>query len=222
MNASSPRAASRQFAPTRFSGKVWILAAQFAIFGSLSAQALIAGPLFLTGIMKTADRRPGTDAGIALTLIGVLLAPVAALFLFNILARRRPLLYLCQEGIVVNLIGVSSLDGLPVVPGFSRAIALLRVAWLIVSLQGFKQQLVYAPWHGFQAAQVSGLRMQRKLAVFANFFRPAPIGVQPEFISDQLWFAEVEFTSSLEQIARSITIYSTDVRARQQLPSWQN
>ncbi|HVX13542.1 MAG TPA: hypothetical protein VHC22_20320 [Pirellulales bacterium] len=46
--------------------------------------------------------------------------------------------------------------GLPEVPGFGQGFALLRVAWSIVSLQGFKQQLLYTSWATVRDAQVSG------------------------------------------------------------------
>jgi hypothetical protein len=220
MNAPLRTAIPRQFAPTQFTGKTWIYAAPFAIFGAFSAQGLVAGPLLLTGVLKTADGRPGTQAGIALLIIGIILAPVTALFLFNTLARRRPLVYLCREGIVVNLIGVSTLEGPLAVLGFGRALAMLRVTWLIVSGQGFRRQLVYAPWQGFQAAQISGPAMQRRLAVWATFNRSAWSSAQPDWFSDRLWFDEAEFSLSLDQIARSITIYSMDAGAQQQLPSW--
>lgn len=209
-----------QFDPTQFRGKTWIFFAQAIIFGQFAVFALVLGPLFLTGAMKRADGRPATDAGIPLTVMGTIFAAVTALAVFNIVARRRPLVRLCREGIVVNRIGVSSLDGVPAIPGFGRAMALLRVAWLVVSLQGFRQQLVYSPWESFRAAQVSGLTMQRRLTIFASFFRPPNEEEWPEHLGKWITFEEVAFAVPLDHVAHSVTMYFTDVSARQRLPSW--
>lgn len=209
-------------ASAQFRGKTWIFLAQAVVFGSLALFALLMGPLFLSGALKRVDGKPAQDAGIALIAMGVVLSLPAALAIFNIVARRQPVVSLYREGIAVNLIGVSSLDHLPPVPGFSQALSLLRLAWLILSLQGFKQQLVYAPWGSFGAAQVSGLTMQRTLTIIAPFFRPGAEGEPPTHITKAVSFAEAAFAASLDQIARTLTTYALDARARQKLPSWRD
>lgn len=211
---------SRRSAPFEFRGKTWIYVASFLIVGGLAAFSLVMGPLFLTGAIKRADGKPGTEGGIALCIVGVLLSLVAALPLFRIVALRRPLLRLCREGIVVNLIAASSLDVLPQIPGLGKGLKLLHIAWLIVSLQGFRQHLVYAPWRTFQAAQVSGFKMAREITIVALFYRMADGRWQPNPIDDQLTFQEAEFAASLDKIAESVLFYAANAAAREQLPSW--
>lgn len=211
---------SRRSAPSEFRGKTWIYVASFLVVGGLAAFSLVMGPLFLTGAMKDARGQPATDAGIALCIFGVLLTLVAALPLFRIMALRKPLLRLCREGIVVNRIAASSLDDLPQIPGLGKGLKLLHAAWLIVSLQGFRQHLVYAPWHTFQAAQVSGFKMARELTIVALFHRMADGCWQPNPIGDQLTFQDAEFASTLDKIAESALYYAANMAAREQLPSW--
>ena len=118
--------------PTQFSGKIWIYVAQAVVVGGLTAFCLLLGPLFLFELIRSADGRPTRPAGIALCILSVPFLLVFLLAAFNIAARRRPLLRLYREGIEMNMIGASSLDGSPIpIP------KLVRVAWLIVSLQGF-------------------------------------------------------------------------------------
>lgn len=207
-------------APFQFRGKSWISVVTAIMFGYFAVFSLVMGPLFLTGALKPADGRPGTDAGIALSVFGVVFSLVTALALFRVMALKRPLVRLCREGIVIRLIGASSLDGLPEIPFFGEALALLRLAWLIVSLQGFKQQIVYASWETFRDAQVWGLVMQRKLTVFASFFRPSSAERRPGFDFDHIEFREVAFAASLDEVARAIMVYSADASARQLLSSW--
>lgn len=211
---------SQRPAPTQFRPKSWIYLVSALIFGGLAAFSMAMGPLFLTGAMKRADGKPATDAGIALCVFGLAFGAIAALALFQVLAHRQPLLRLCREGIIVNRVAASSLDDLPLIPGFGKMVALLRIAWLVVSLQGFRQHFVYAPWETFQTAEVGGLAMQRKLTIFALFFRPVAGAAQPQCIADQFIFEEVAFARPLDEIVRSISIYSTHAAARQGLPSW--
>jgi hypothetical protein len=62
--------------------------------------------------------------------------------------------------------------------------------------------------------------MQRKLTVFALFFRPSSAERLPECVFDHIEFQEVAFAASLDEVARAITIYSADASARQLLSSW--
>lgn len=207
--------------PHEFRGKRWIYVASALVFGGLAAFSMVMGPLFLTGAMKAADGRPATDAGIALSIFGLAFSVVAALSLFQVLARRQPLLRIRREGIIVNRIATSPLDDFPSIPGIGKLVALVRIAWLFVSLQGFQQHLVNAPWETFQDAQVWGLAMQRKLTIFSLFFRQVTGASEPQCIGDQLVFEEVAFVVPLDEIARSLTIYAADEAAQQQLPSWE-
>lgn len=207
-------------APTQFRGKSWIAVVSALVFGNFALFGLIFGPLFLTGAMKAADGRPTTNAGIALSIFGVVFGLVAVLALFRARALRQPLVRLRRQGIVVRVIGATSLDGLPHVPVFGDGLALLRVAWSIVSLQGFKQQLVYTSWQSVRDAQVWGPPLQRKLTIFASFARPSNADGLPEQIFDNVQFEEVAFADSLTEVARAIAIYCADEGARQRLPSW--
>src|SRR3954465_2957401 len=111
---------SRPDMPTRFTGKTWIFYAQALIWGGIGTFGLIFGPLFLFGFMNKANGAPATDAGIGLTVVSVPLLMLSDLAVYNIRARRRPLLRLCREGIEIMEIGRSSLDGIPLIPGMIR------------------------------------------------------------------------------------------------------
>ena len=199
---------------TEFSGKTWIFVAQVVVFGSLGGFSLIMGPLFLTGVIKPANGRPGNDAGIALTIMSIPLLLVFALAVFNLVARRRPILRLCREGLEVNIIGASSLDGIPLIPG------LVRVAWLVISMQGFKQQIMWVPWHYLGHVVVSGPPMARRLTIDASIpLRHAAPEVIQSAMASQITFHEVAFDASLDQIAASIIAYSQNSASRARLPS---
>lgn len=189
--------------PTEFSGKTWIFYAQALILGCLGTFSLICGPLFLFGVVKPANGKPGTDAGIALSIIAIPLLLIAALAVFNILARRRPIIRILPTGIEVNQIGCSSLDAVPLLPG------LLRVAWLIVSRQGFRQQLLFAPWESFSHAMVVGPVMSRTLIILGKFCPTTASGpVDSGKVHGQIAIHEVAFTSDVTQIAAAINEYS--------------
>lgn len=201
--------------PIQFTGKTWIFVVQAVVFGVLGIFSLILGPLFLFEIMKDARGQPAVDAGVALTVTSVPLLCVFALAVFNTVARRRPVLRVCREGLAVNMIGSSSLDAIPLIPW------VIRVTWLIVSLQGFKQQTLLAPWQTVHMADVAGPPMARTLTIIASWNRasdgqfPLPVPV-----ANEIAFPEVAFRSPLEQIAHAINGYCQDLESRNDLPSW--
>jgi hypothetical protein len=199
---------------TRFTGKTWIFVAQAFVFGGFALFTLMLGPLFLFEIMKDARGQPARDAGVVLTIMSIPMLLVFALAVFNIVARRRPLICLHREGLAINIIGSSSLDGIPLIPG------MIRVAWLILSLQGFKQQMLFMPWQSFVGIQISGLPMARRLTIAGSMFRSTDGQiVHSAAVANQVTFPEVAFDSPLDLIAASIKACHKYLESSNQLSS---
>jgi hypothetical protein len=174
----------------------------------------ILGPLFLFDIMKRADGKPGTEAGVAMSIMAVPMFLVALPGWFNVYARRKPLLRVCTEGMQINVIGASSLDGTPLIPN------LVRVAWLILSLQEFKKQIGWIPWEMLRNIEVVGLPMMRSLVIDATIAYPTFRGdAMTARIGDSIAFRDAEFQDSLEVIASAIQQFYNDPDARIALPS---
>ncbi len=209
----APAPMSHHIPTTEFLAKTWIFVVGAIVLGGLAAFSLILGPLFLFEVAKNARGQPAPDAGLALTIMSVPLALMFALAVFNIAARRRPLLRVCREGLAINLIGTSSLDGVPLVP------TLVRVAWLIVTLQGFRQQILFAPWASFRGASISGLPMVRKLTIAGDMYRSSRIEPAEPF-ANQVVLDESAFVVPLEQIAGTINEYRQQAELRDSLGSW--
>jgi len=206
---------SYQTPPTQFRGKTWIVVVNAIVFGGLAGFCAVLGPLFLVGVLKPADGRPGTGAGIALSIISVPLVLVFVLAVFHVLARRRPVLRLCREGLEINLLGASSLDDVPLVPVF------VRLTWLIVSLQGFRQQLVRARWEDLRGLRITGPPMARTLTIAAAVDRSAsPPDGQPGPKANRVSFGEAAFARPLDQVASAIQAYHRNAKLRGRLPSW--
>lgn len=200
---------------TRFTGKTSIFAVQAAVFGSFGVFSLVLGPLFLFEIMKDARGEPAVDAGIALSIMSVPMLVLCALAAFNLRARRRPLLCICREGLEINLIGSSSLDEIPLVPGT------IRVAWLVLTLQGFKQENLHAPWESFHAAEITGLPMVRTLTIYGNMYRVSDAAIGPPILAaNQVSFRDAAFDAPLDDIAETINGYFRYPEARHHLPTW--
>ncbi|MEW4571381.1 hypothetical protein AB1L88_26200 [Tautonia sp. JC769] len=203
--------------PTAFMGKTWIFVVQAITFGIFAAFGLGLGPLFLLGIMVRADGRPGTDAGIAMCLMGIPLLLIFAMAVFNLRARREPLLRLCREGIEIVRVGSSSLDGIPMIP------AVLRIAWLIVSTEGFRKTVVHVPWGDVLGARVTGPRMARRLVIVVS---PARAEAEDDRLSGgagpggEITLDEFEFKTPLDQIAEAIHSAANAPVGFGQLPSW--
>ncbi len=193
----------RRAFPTEFRGKTWIFVVQALVFGGFAVFGLVFGPLFWLGIRERADGRPATDAGIFLTSWGVLCFPIFALAVFNIVARWKPILRICREGVEMTIIGSTSLDGVPFVPGP------IRVAWAILTTQGFRKRIVRVAWGELRQVEVSGLPMARKLTVITSSSH-----------SETVMFREHVFESPLNAIALAVSSFAEDDEARDGLTSW--
>lgn len=198
---------------TVFFGKTWHVYVGSLLFTALAACSAIMGPLFLLEIIKPAHGRPGTEAGIALSVMAALMCLIASLGWFNILARRRPLLRICEEGLEINVTGASSLDDVPLLP------LMVRVAWLILSLQGFKKQIGGIPWRSMRTVQVRGLPMARTLVIEATIiyptFRSEQVTVR---IANAVTFRDAEFQDPLDTIADAISSFALEPEAHSSLP----
>ena len=125
------------------------------------------------------------------------------------------MLRLCREGIEFVEIGSSSLDGIPLIP------ELIRIAWLILSMQGFRKRVVRVPWRDFQDAWVSGPPMARRLTIDASGSLAIAEELPPgTFVADQLVMTEVMFSTPLDEIAAAILLYAENPIDREHLASW--
>ena len=197
-----------------FYAKSWYLYVWAIVFTMLALFCAIFAPLFLFDIMKRADGKPGTDAGVAMSIMAVPMFLIALLGWFNVYARRKPLLRICEEGMEINVIGASSLDGTPLIPN------LVCVAWLILSLQGFKKQIGWIPWETLRNIEVVGLPMKRSLLIEATIAYPAFRGdAMTARIGDSIAFRDAEFQEPLEVLVSTIQEFYNDADARGALPS---
>jgi hypothetical protein len=181
---------------TLIRAKTWIFRTQAIAFGTLSAFGLVFGPLFLIGYIKPAHGGSGVGAGVALTISGVIFAPILALALFNIYARRKPLIALVEGGIEINSIGASALDGVPFIPGY------VRVAWSIVTGQGFRSQMLRIPLNSLTDASIQGFSMARVLAI-----RFTQASDKSKHVIHELHFPEHVFCQPIDTVAAAIRSY---------------
>ena len=124
---------------TEFYGDSWLYRTGAFLSALLAFICVLIAILFLCGISKPANGIPGGVAAVRLLLVAVPICFFAILFWFHVLARRRPLLRICQERLEVNIVGRGSLD---LVPGIPTSI---KLVWLVLSMQGFRKQIGWVP-----------------------------------------------------------------------------
>ncbi|MDX1930799.1 MAG: hypothetical protein SFV81_30020 [Pirellulaceae bacterium] len=196
-----------------FFAKTWYHGVLAAVSSHLAAMCTIMGPLFLFGFMKKADGTSGVDAGIALCALATPMILLALLGWSNVLVRRKPLLRIDDEGIEVNLIGRSSLDGVPLIP------PVIRVMWLVVSLQGFKQQLGWIPWEMYRGVQIGGMPMVRTLFIDATIAFESSTGADMQLrLVDGTAFVDADFQVPLEKVAATIQAFYDEFESRRAFP----
>jgi hypothetical protein len=209
--------------PLGYRGKTWIYTAQAIIFGGLGGFAGIMGPLFLSGILRPAHGRPGTQAGIALSIMSV---PFLLLFAgaFNQRLAYGQLILRCyREGIEFDLIGDTG-RRIPLVP------RLFSILWSHVSGRAFQRSTVRLNWSNLQDITIIGMPMARELFIRGEWQSPRKsttasakmpnvefeeIAYGPEFA-----IPEVTFARSLSDIATEIETVANNEQLQQSLPSW--
>ncbi len=201
--------------PTEFLGKQWIDVVKAIFFGGLGVAALVMGPLCYLGLWKKVDGKAATEAGLGLTLASVFFLILFALAVSNISAKRTPLLRICREGIVIRMIGASSLDKTPFIPAFARLV------WLVLSFEGFRDRTLYVPWNTFQEVKVTGPMMARLLTIVGPTFLSSEIDTswEPPFANETV-LPEVTFVKPLQQIADAVRQLHQSPQIRDTLPSW--
>ena len=183
--------------------------AQLFVLGALGLFSVILGALFWTGTIADANGQDRPQAGPPSVIIGCCLLAVSVLAAFNIVARIAPVIRCYREGIECNLIGTTSLDGVPLVPG------LVRVAWTVLSLQGFRSQRVRVLWSKFGGARVGGIPMAYILSL------NGPITNQKNGrVTQCIVFKQVALKDHLEQVADTLNVLAAEPARREQLPSW--
>jgi hypothetical protein len=188
-----------------FYGKTWYYYVTALLMTMLAAFASIMGPLFLFGIMKRADGKPGTDAGTALSIMAIAMLAAAILAWLNVLAHRKPMLKLCNEGMKVNLIGALRINGATLLP------SIMRVA--------FGQHAGWIPWSSLRSVDVGGMKMVRSLTIDGSIIKPTNSVNKPaKSLGERVTFRDAEFRKSLDDVAASIQHFARNPELRKLLP----
>jgi hypothetical protein len=192
-----------------FRAKTWIFWAQCAVFGGLGLFSVSFGILFWTGAMTDALGKTRPDAGPPMLVTGSGMLAVAVLAVFKILGRVAPVIRCYREGVMCNLVGATSLDGIPLLPG------LIRVAWAIISIQGFRSQRVCVAWPEFSEAKVGGIPMAHVLKLSGKF-----MNLKNEQITRSITFSQASLLDHPRLIASTLNEMAANPTQRDSLPSW--
>ena len=140
-----------------------------------------------------------------LTLVGVPFTLLFAHSVYSLWARRRPLLRICREGVEALVIGESSLDRIPLVPG------LVRIAWSILSGQGFRSRIVRIPWTRLGETVVQWTPRGRVLAI---------VGTTDAGTHETLYFGDYSLKHPLDEIAEAISSHRAGSKDPTAIRSW--
>ena len=195
--------------PDRFYGKTWIYWVQAVILGPFGLFAVTFGERFWTGAMTDANGEPRPAAGPSLVIIGSVLLVVCLMAIIHVARRVRPIVRIFRDGIECQIIGETSLDHVPAVPKF------VRLAWAILSLQGFGARRVRFAWPQFEAARVGGPWLEQWLALDGS-----PVDARTGLDGGRILFAQVAFRVPLQAVADALNEFAADPAARGRLAAW--
>jgi hypothetical protein len=193
-----------------FRGKTWIYTANLLIFGFLGSFCIIMGVLFGTKTLTDANGDPRPQAAIPLLILGPVMLLVAGLALYQLIARRIPIISCFREGVVCNMIAP------PLFPGLQYFPAGIRLVVMLFSGQGFRRFEYCAPWEAFGGAEIRGTAMSYQILLLGAFRN-----MKTNHVFGQITLRQVEFKDSPDDIAATINSLVANRAARDKLTSWQ-
>jgi hypothetical protein len=193
----------------RFRGKTWIYWVQMIVFGAFGIFGAIFGALFWSGAMTDANGEARPQAGPPLIITGICALAFATLALSNIVARIRPTVRCFRQGIECNIVGATSLDRVPLVP------KVFRLAWAILSLQGFRSNQLRVAWSDFLGAQVTGIPMAYVLVL-----NGAALNGKGKYIAGPIRFPQVSLKAHPNEVANVLNGFARDEQMRNRLQNW--
>ena len=199
---------------TEFFGKTWIYQVGALLSALLVILCILIAILFAAGVLEPKGAIRPTVAASRLLLISIPIAFITVLCWSNLLARRRALLRICQEGLEVNIVGRGSLDHVHGLP------TSIKLAWLVISMQGFRRQIGWVPWESYRGVVVSGVPTRRTLTIHGTVAYPTFHGDEIEAtVGAHVTFYGSECRDSLQEIANAIETTSADSSQWADLPS---
>lgn len=194
--------------PTAFAGKKWILIAQVIFCGFLGLSFLPIGVLAALGRWTNANGGSAADAApwiLGCSTCITLVFASRSVQLFRIF--RRPRIAIYREGIEIRMIGMTSLDHVPFIP------VSIRVAFEVLSLQGFRLRSFFIAWQDLESANVYGFPMSRTLRIEGRAVERAPT-VERETKSFVFEFKDAELKRPLDKVQEAILRYQRELRLR--------
>ncbi len=173
------------------------------------------GPLILLGQVKDDFGKPFPPvAGVVVSAIAIVLGFLTWVLWKNFLARARPLIRLCHDGVEVRVITASALNDDWTTP--SKPVLL----WRIITGSGYGNRVGWISWDLLTSVTIVGIS-EKKLVL------EGPVAVPTALNGDELAarvgaslaFKDSQLKDRLQTIADTILTYKNSPDSRQPLPS---
>jgi len=193
----------------RFFGKTWMIWAVLIVSGTLGLFSVVFGLLFWTETMTDANGVVRPRAGPPMMITGSCLLAVAAMALANVVALMMPVIRCYREGVECKLVGANSLDGFSGIPNS------VRIAWKVLSLEGFQSRRLRIQWPDFRGARVFGGRMAHTLRIDGN-----ATDLKTGRARNGVSFPQSALKTPPQQIADALQALAANPALQDRLPSW--
>ena len=191
----------------------WTLWALFIIFALFTVFSCVMGALFLFGVIISANGRPGYEAGIPLTLIGILFCTPLALTTFvELFHSRKPAIQLFSEGLKVRIVNQSVPDFLlDCVSVFGSIATPLLAIWRLITLKAFHVAEYYLNWEDVESIECIG----NQLVIYWHWEKM-------DFEDDLIYssFREGFFIFPVNQVGEYIRAFHDNQEMREVLEIW--
>jgi hypothetical protein len=200
---------------TEFYGKRWLFALGGSIVTLVFTIMAMMGPLMLLGQVKNDFGKPFPPiAGVIVSAIAALLGILTWILWKKFLARGRPLIRICRDGVEVRVIAASALNDDWTMP--SRPVLL----WRIITGSGYGNRVGWISWDLLKSVTVVG-GSEKKLVFEGPVAVPTALNGDEltARIGEHLAFKDSALKNRLQTVADTILSYKDSPESRQTLPS---
>jgi hypothetical protein len=168
------------------------------------------GPFASIGCYEGLSGKAG-DASITITIIGLILAILVIAWVFQIFARRQPLLQFYREGIMIRLIGTRMPEYFV---GIGMIIAVFIIYWQFITLKLFQIRTIHWRWENLEPM----LPKKGTLWIAGESGKDVPLG----YATYSSTYETDPFVKYLDDVIEAVQFYYHNPDQRETLPSWQD
>ena len=206
--------------PRKFYAKTWVFWVLTLIFGQLALVGCIAGPLFWLDIAKSANGRPGYEAGIPLTIISyVVMLPIFILSASRLSAFQKPVIVIFKEGLETRCMTSEPKQGISSVLATVLNLDIITIPLSVIYRLITFQKLVDIVTYNISWTEIDAIYVTMTGLNINGWLYDDSVG---QMLNTDIVSFDRNIFGSPKYVCNILEQYYVDPVLREQLPTWED